>query len=156
LMRSSDFLANFSGSLSVMLYLLIPWTAVNLADFYLVRKGRYSITDILEPDGGLYGHWNRKGMAAYVVGFVAMIPFFSTVIFTGPIAQAIDGADIAPIIGLAVSAGAYLIFMRKNNLAAEMAIVATRGTTSVPSQGRSPSTEAGDRPLFVRDAQPDA
>jgi len=31
--------------LSLLLYLLVPWTAVNLVDFFLVRKGHYAITE---------------------------------------------------------------------------------------------------------------
>jgi hypothetical protein len=31
---------------AVLAYLIIPWSAVNLADFYLVRKGHYSIAGI--------------------------------------------------------------------------------------------------------------
>jgi NCS1 family nucleobase:cation symporter-1 len=140
LLLSQDFLTNFNGFLSIMLYLLIPWTAVNLVDYYLVRKGRYSISDILRPDGGIYGRWSPKGIAAYTLGFVAMVPFFSTVLFRGPIANALDGADIAPIVGLLVSGGTYWLLMRNHDLADEWAIIATRGTTSVPiGHTRAPS-----------------
>jgi hypothetical protein len=54
-----------------------------------------------------------------------MVPFFSTVLFTGPVAQLLQGADIAPIIGLVVSAGLYLLLMRRRDLSSEFA-VATR------------------------------
>jgi len=40
-------------SLTLMLYLLVPWTALNLVDFFFVRHGHYAITDIFRPDGGL-------------------------------------------------------------------------------------------------------
>ena len=155
LLLSNNFLTNFSGFLTVMLYLLIPWTAVNLVDFYLVRKGTYSISDILRPDGGIYGRWNQKGMAAYILGFVAMIPFFSTVIFTGPVAKAIHGADIAPIVGLGVSAFSYWIFMRRHDLADEMAIVATRSITSVPGKRHFARHTSPRRAMPAGDVQPD-
>ena len=34
------------NSLTLMLYLLVPWTALNLVDFFFVRRGHYAITDI--------------------------------------------------------------------------------------------------------------
>ena len=42
------------NSLTLMLYLLVPWTALNLVDFFFVRRGHYAITDIFRPDG-VYG-----------------------------------------------------------------------------------------------------
>ena len=43
-------------SLTLMLYLLVPWTATNLVDFFFVRRGHYAITDLFQPDG-IYGAW---------------------------------------------------------------------------------------------------
>ena len=47
------------NSLTLMLYLLVPWTALNLVDFFFVRRGHYAITDIFRPDGVL----RRLGLA---------------------------------------------------------------------------------------------
>jgi nucleobase:cation symporter-1, NCS1 family len=93
-----------------LLYLFTPWTAINLVDFYVVRKGHYSIREIFNP-AGMYGQWNWRGILAYVIGFVVMIPFFSTP-FEGPVARALGGADIAMLVGLPVSAGVYLLACR--------------------------------------------
>src|SRR3546814_556056 len=98
--------------LSVLIYLFTPWTAINLVDFYIVRKGHYSIPDIFDPDG-IYGRWNAAGLISYLVGFVAMVPFFSTRLFTGVAARAIGGVDISMLIGLPVSAFAYLWLCRR-------------------------------------------
>ena len=43
-------------ALTLMLYLLVPWTAANLVDFFFVRRGHYAITDLFTPDG-IYGSW---------------------------------------------------------------------------------------------------
>lgn len=43
---SNNFLADFGTFLVFLLYLFGPWTAVNLVDFYAVRKGHYSIREI--------------------------------------------------------------------------------------------------------------
>ncbi|MBW4050986.1 MAG: cytosine permease [Proteobacteria bacterium] len=115
---SSHFLTRFSDLLSLLLYLFTPWTAVNLVDFYLVRKGHYSVREIFNPRG-MYGRWNWRGLLAYAVGFIAMMPFFSTGLYTGPIARALHGIDIAMLVGLPVAGGTYLIACRSLDLAAD-------------------------------------
>jgi purine-cytosine permease-like protein len=115
-LRASDhFMASFSDMLTVLLYLFTPWTAINLVDFYIVRHGHYSVREIFNPRG-MYGTWNWRGLAAYGGGFVAMCPFFSTGLYTGPVAKLLGGADIAMVIGLPVSAGIYLLACRSLNL----------------------------------------
>jgi nucleobase:cation symporter-1, NCS1 family len=107
LASSENFVAKFSEFLAVLLYLFTPWTAINLVDFYWVRKGHYSVREIFNPRG-MYGRWNWRGLWAYGIGFTAMIPFFSTEHFKGPVAKALGGADIAMLVGLPVSALVYI------------------------------------------------
>ena len=116
---SRDFAHEFGEFLSILLYLFTPWTAINLVDFYYVRRGHYSVREIFNPRG-LYGRWNWRGLVAYGVGFVAMIPFFSTGIYTGPVARALGGADLAMLIGLPVSTVVYLIACRSLDIEAEV------------------------------------
>ncbi|HEV7986281.1 MAG TPA: cytosine permease, partial [Steroidobacteraceae bacterium] len=115
LMSSGDFINRFGDFLSLLLYLFTPWTAINLVDFYWVRKCHYSIREIFNPRG-MYGRWNWRGLLAYGVGFAAMIPFFSTAAFKGPVARALGGADIAMLIGLPVSAVVYLLACRSMDI----------------------------------------
>ncbi len=115
---SEDFAQKFGDLLAVLLYLFTPWTAINLIDFYVVRKGHYSVREIFNPDG-MYGRWNWRGLVAYGVGFVAMIPFFSTGLYTGPIAKMLGGADIAMVIGLPISAFVYLWACRSMDVVAD-------------------------------------
>jgi nucleobase:cation symporter-1, NCS1 family len=112
---SSDFLSRFSDLLSVLLYLFTPWTAINLVDFYLVRKGHYSVREIFNPRG-MYGRWNWHGLLAYAMGFAAMIPFFSTGLYTGPVARQLGGIDLSMLVGLPVAAGVYLLACRSMDL----------------------------------------
>lgn len=115
-LRASDhFMTSFSDMLTVLLYLFTPWTAINLVDFYIVRRGHYSVREIFNPRG-MYGSWNWRGVAAYGGGFLAMVPFFSTGLYTGVVAKLLGGADIAMVIGLPVSAGIYLVACRSLNL----------------------------------------
>jgi purine-cytosine permease-like protein len=127
-LSSDDFVARFGDLLAVLLYLFTPWTAINLVDFYLVRQTHYSVREIFNPDG-MYGSWNWRGLTAYAVGFAAMIPFFSTGLYTGPVAHALGGADIAMLVGLPVAAAVYLLACRSLDRAEDRrrAIAADRG-----------------------------
>jgi NCS1 family nucleobase:cation symporter-1 len=107
LASSQNFVEKFGEFLAVLLYLFTPWTAINLVDFYVVRKGHYSVREIFNAHG-MYGRWNWRGLLAYGVGFAAMVPFFSTGIYTGPVAKALGGADVAMLVGLPISAIVYL------------------------------------------------
>ena len=115
---SSHFLTRFADLLSLLLYLFTPWTAINLADFYLVRRGHYSVREIFNPRG-MYGRWNWRGLLAYAAGFAAMAPFFSTGLYVGPAARALHGIDIAMFIGLPVAGGIYLLACRSLDLPAD-------------------------------------
>jgi len=122
LAATDNFLANFNNFLLLVLYLFIPWTAVNLVDYYFVRRGHYAIAEIFNPDG-MYGRWGWRGIGAYLIGFVVMIPFFSVgTLFTGFIAKQLDGADISLFIGLPVSAILYWLFARSLEIEAETRI----------------------------------
>jgi NCS1 nucleoside transporter family len=112
---SGNFVARFQDYLSLLLYLFTPWTAINLVDFYLVRKGHYSIREIFNSRG-MYGQWNWRGLSAYLTGFMVMIPFFSTELYTGPAARALGGADVAMLVGLPVAAAVYLLSCRSMDL----------------------------------------
>ncbi|MFT4137200.1 purine-cytosine permease family protein [Microbacterium sp.] len=111
LVLPDDYVGSFSSFVGLMLYFLIPWSAVNLVDFYLVRRGRYALADIVAADG-VYGRWAWRGLVAYAVGFAAMIPFFSLAFFTGPAAAALGGADLAFAVGLLVSGLVYFLLSR--------------------------------------------
>ena len=38
-----SFMANYEEFILLLLYVLVPWTAINLVDYYLLRKGRYDV-----------------------------------------------------------------------------------------------------------------
>jgi NCS1 family nucleobase:cation symporter-1 len=120
LAMSGNVLHALEAFLGVLVYLFTPWTAINLVDFFFVRKGQYSIRAMFMVDG-LYGRWNWRGLSAYALGFIAMIPFFKTELYTGPVAHALGGADISMLIGLPVSALIYLLLCRSLDLSAELA-----------------------------------
>jgi NCS1 family nucleobase:cation symporter-1 len=142
---SSNFLVRFSELLSLLLYLFTPWTAVNLVDFYLVRRGHYSVREIFNPRG-MYGRWQWRGLLAYGVGFAAMVPFFSTQFYTGPVARALGGIDVSMLVGLPVAGGAYLIACRSMDLKADRAAAAAADLGLEP-QNATPGAAAQDGPV---------
>ncbi|HEX6451716.1 MAG TPA: cytosine permease [Trebonia sp.] len=122
LAASANFLSNFNNFLLLILYLFIPWTAVNLVDYYIVRRGHYAIAEIFNP-AGIYGRWGWRGIVAYLVGFAAMVPFFDVgTLYEGPAAKALGNADISFFVGLPIAAVLYYILTRSIDVAAETRI----------------------------------
>lgn len=105
-----NFVASLTNFLLFLLYFLVPWTAINLTDFYLVRRGHYAIDDIFRTDG-VYGAVNWKTLAIYILTILVEIPFVNTTLYVGPIATFLGGADIAWIIGLIVASVVYYVWV---------------------------------------------
>jgi purine-cytosine permease-like protein len=121
---SADFLTNFTNFLLLVLYFFIPWTAVNLVDYYIVRRGHYAITEIFKPNG-IYGLFGWRGLVSYLVGFAAMIPFFNTgTLYEGFVAKDLGGADISIFVGLPVAAILYYTLSRSIDTARERQVAA--------------------------------
>jgi nucleobase:cation symporter-1, NCS1 family len=119
LAASKNFLANFNNFLLLVLYLFVPWTAVNLVDYYIVRRGHYAIAEIFKPDG-IYGRWGWRGILAYLIGFAAMVPFMNVgTLYEGAAARALSNADISFFVGLPIAAGLYYLFSRSIDVEAE-------------------------------------
>ncbi|HEY5224920.1 MAG TPA: cytosine permease [Microbacteriaceae bacterium] len=119
---AGSFEAFFAGFLFLVLYFFIPWTAVNLTDYFIVRRGHYAIAEIFKPRG-IYGRWGWQGITAYLVAFACMVPFFDVSgFFEGFISQAMGGVDISLFIGLPVAGVLYWVFTRGLDLKAERAL----------------------------------
>jgi NCS1 family nucleobase:cation symporter-1 len=120
ILGQGNFLNNFSNFILFLAYFLIPWTAINLVDFYFVRHGEYQIEDIFRLDG-IYHRFNWRTLIVYGVGILVEVPFMNTTFYTGPIAKAMGGADVSWIIGLAVSAPLYYLLSRSDRHGADAA-----------------------------------
>ena len=112
----------FYTVLAVLAYLMAPWTAVNLVDYFVVRKGQYSVREIFRSDG-IYGKWNWRGMAAYVISFVVMIPFMYLPFYQGPVATWFGGVDYAFFVGIPVGGILYWLFCRSLDVRAELLLI---------------------------------
>lgn len=106
-----DFLLTYENYLLIILYLIIPWTAINLVDYYMLRHGNYVIADLFKRDG-IYGTTNWPAIVIYVIGILVQIPFINTTEYQGFLVDDVDGADLAWIIGLVVSGGLYYMVRR--------------------------------------------
>ena len=116
----------YGNALVFLAYLFTPWTAVNLVDYFFVRKGVYVIGEIFKKDG-IYGRWGWRGNTAYIIGLAAMVPFFVTTPYVGPVAKSLGSVDYSLFVGLPVSAIAYLILSKGLDLKKEAAMAAAEG-----------------------------
>jgi NCS1 family nucleobase:cation symporter-1 len=111
-LAQDDFLQFFLNFIFFMSYFLIPWTAINLVDYYALRKGVYRITDIFDP-AGIYGRVNWTAIAVFLCTIALEIPFMNTSMYIGPVATSLQGVDLAWAVGLLCPACAYYALMRR-------------------------------------------
>ncbi len=103
LLSKESFLANYESFISILLYVLVPWTAINLVDYYLLRHGKYDIASFFRQDGGIYGRVNAPAVICYGVGILVQLPFIAAApLYMGIVAKRLGGADLSWIVGLAV------------------------------------------------------
>jgi nucleobase:cation symporter-1, NCS1 family len=107
LLSKESFLANYEAFILLLLYVLVPWTAINLVDYYLLRRGQYDVASFFRRDGGIYGRVNGAAVTCYGVGILVQLPFIVSPLYMGPVARAIGGVDLSWIVGLAVTSPAY-------------------------------------------------
>jgi NCS1 family nucleobase:cation symporter-1 len=106
-----SFLTNFTNFLLVLAFIFVPWTAVNLTDFYIVRHGQYDPRAFFSPRG-IYGGWMWQALAAYFIGLVLQIPFTDQAFYVGPFVRLLGGADLSWIVGIVVPTVLYIALTR--------------------------------------------
>jgi nucleobase:cation symporter-1, NCS1 family len=116
------FLTSFENFINVLLFFFVPWSVINLIDFYIVKKGRYDVKSFFTPKG-VYGGWRWTAIIPYLIALAAQVPFLDQTLYTGPMVKVLGGADISWIVGWVVAGVAYLIAVR----------VAGASTTAVPA-----------------------
>lgn len=104
---SGNFVTNLINYLNFVLLFLIPWTSINLFDFYVIHHGNYTIEDFFSKHG-TFGKWGVPAIITYFVAFAVELPFMHTTLFEGPIARAMGGIDLAWLVGSLVSIPLYL------------------------------------------------
>jgi NCS1 family nucleobase:cation symporter-1 len=107
-----SFVPTLESFLDVLLVIFIPWSAVNLADYFIVRHGNFDVSSFFAANGA-YGRLAWRGLLAYFLGLGAESPFVSQPPrYVGVLVSHLGGADISWIVGWVVAAGAYLILAR--------------------------------------------
>jgi hypothetical protein len=102
-----SFVNSFSNFLDVLLFVFVPWSLINLVDFYLVRRERYDVASFYTPRG-VYGGWRWVAVIPYLVAVGVEFLFVDQTDIKGPL----GGADISWIVGGVVAAVGYLIAVR--------------------------------------------
>jgi NCS1 family nucleobase:cation symporter-1 len=109
---SSNFISDLENFLVFTLYLLVPWTAINLTDFYVIRHGRYDIPELFKTNG-IYGKFNWFALIVYALAVGIQFPFMNDpAVYVGPIANSLGGADIAWIVGFVFAGVVYYVGAR--------------------------------------------
>ena len=117
------FLVNYEHFILLLLYVLVPWTAINLVDYYLLRHGIYDVPSFFRRDGGIYGRVNVAAVTCYGFGILVQLPFIDCALYTGPVAKAMGGIDLSWIVGLLVTSPVYY-WLAKRSQAGDAAVLA--------------------------------
>jgi NCS1 family nucleobase:cation symporter-1 len=105
------FLTSFENFIDVLLFFFVPWSVINLVDFYLVKKGRYDVKSFFTPKG-IYGGWRWTAIVPYLIALAAQVPFLDQTLYVGPLVKHLGGADISWLVGFVVAGVGYLIAIR--------------------------------------------
>ncbi len=105
------FLNSFENFIDVLLFFFVPWSVINLIDFYIIKKGKYDVKSFFTPHGA-YGGWRWVAIIPYLVALGAQVPFLDQTLYTGPMVKVLGGADISWIVGWVVAGAGYLLASR--------------------------------------------
>jgi len=108
---AAHFHSDLSNFLVFTLYLLVPWTAINLTDFYVIRRGHYDIPELFKADG-IYGKFNWFALVVYGLTVLVEWPFMNNAWIVGAAAKGLGGADIAWIVGFVFASVVYYVGAR--------------------------------------------
>ena len=126
LFASAEFSANVSIFLSFLLLGFVPWGAVNLIDYYWVRKGEYQVDEFFnsrgvyfhDPKTWTYGGVNWQAIVSYLIGVAVALPFMNNGLIHGAASKFLGDADLSWIPGLIVTGGVYLLITIPNRRSA--------------------------------------
>jgi NCS1 family nucleobase:cation symporter-1 len=111
LLGYQHFVDNLASFLNVLLYVFIPWSAINLTDYYLVRQGDYDVPSFFTP-AGRYGAVLWRGMVAYLLAIAIQVPFIDQAFYTGPLVGPLGGVDVSWLVGGIAGVSFYLVALR--------------------------------------------
>lgn len=100
------FLGAFRNFVLALLSVFVPWSVINLVDYYLISKERVNIPALYDSSGP-YGAFNWIAIGCYFLGVAVQVPFMNQALYTGPLANAMGGADVSWIVAIIVTAAVY-------------------------------------------------
>lgn len=104
---AGNFMGYFQLYLGFILFFIVPWSVINLTDFYLLKRQDYKPDDFVEKNG-VFGKLRLSSIIIYLITVISQIPFTNTGIYQGPISKMMDGLDIAWVVGIVLSLSMYL------------------------------------------------
>jgi nucleobase:cation symporter-1, NCS1 family len=122
-----SFLTSFENFIGVLLFFFVPWSAINLVDYYLVKRGRYDVASFFTPNG-IYGKIQWWACICYVITLAVQVPFLDQLFYVGPLVKPLGGADISWIVGFGVASLLYLAGAKRSGAA--QVLPATAGSAS--------------------------
>jgi NCS1 family nucleobase:cation symporter-1 len=133
LLGYEHFVENLANFLNVLLYVFIPWSAINLTDYYFVRHGEYDVASFFTAKGR-YGGFMWPGLTAYVLSVAVQIPFIDQTFYTGSLVKPLGGADISWLVGGVAGVVFYLIALRVRPVTGAGELGAAPGPLSTPER----------------------
>jgi len=106
-LSSAHFYSSFENFIGVLLFFFVPWSAINLVDYYIVKRGRYDVASFFTPKG-IYGGFQWWACLCYVITLAVQVPFLDQTFYQGVLVPKLGGADISWIVGFCVASLLYL------------------------------------------------
>lgn len=135
LFASNDFLANFKNFVLLLLAVFVPWSAINLVDYYLISKERVDIPALYDPNGR-YGAYNWGTLGCYIIGIVVQIPFVNQAMYQGALSRMLGDTDISWIVSLIVTSVLYYGWARKTQSVPDRMILPADRNGTVSGAGK--------------------
>lgn len=129
---SPDLLNHFKNFVLLILVAFVPWSAINLIDFYLISRERVDIPALYQPSGR-YGAYNAAALSSYCIGVLVQIPFLNQSFYKGYFVDLLGGTDLSWVAGLLVAAIVYYPWARRSlKVPEQMIYPATAAQTDNP------------------------
>ncbi|WP_328444022.1 purine-cytosine permease family protein [Amycolatopsis sp. NBC_00438] len=103
-MHSGELASKFQNVLLFVSYWIPPFLGVVLPDWLRRTRGGRRVDARAATTTRPWA-----AVVAFVAGFGAAVPFMNTSLYTGPVAAALHGADLAYYVGFVVSLAAYFL-----------------------------------------------
>ncbi|RJS61842.1 cytosine permease [Bacillus sp. PK3_68] len=106
---AGNFMNNFQIYLGFILFFIVPWSVINLTDFYLLRRQDHKPDEFMDKEGP-FRKLKISSLTIYLIAIACQIPFINNGIYQGAISKMMDGLDVAWLVGILISFSLYYTF----------------------------------------------